>query len=57
MLTTFSNDGTAFISRDKQSKNSILGLPDPADEDITWYYHSKRLQLLISRHGVLSQKT
>jgi len=35
MLTTVSNDGTAFILRDKQSKNSLLGLPDPADEGIT----------------------
>jgi hypothetical protein len=35
MLTTVSNDGTAFIFRNKQSKNSLLGLPDPADEGIT----------------------
>jgi len=35
MLTTISNDGTAFIFRDKQSKNSLPGLPDPAAEDIT----------------------
>ena len=35
MLTTISNDGTVFIFRDKQSKNSLLGLPDPAAEDIT----------------------
>jgi hypothetical protein len=35
MLTTISNDGTAFIFREKQSKNSHLGLPDPAAEVIT----------------------
>jgi len=35
MLTTVSNYGTAFIFRDKQSKNSLLGHPDPADEGIT----------------------
>lgn len=35
MLTTVSNDGTAFIYRDKQSKNSLLGLHDPAYEGIT----------------------
>jgi len=35
MLTTVSNDGTPFTFRDQQSKNGLLGLPDPADEDIT----------------------
>jgi hypothetical protein len=35
MLTTVSNDGTPIIFRDKQPKNSTLGLPDPADDDTT----------------------
>lgn len=35
MLATVSNEGTVFIFWDKQSKNSLPGLPDPTDEDTT----------------------
>jgi hypothetical protein len=34
-LNAFWSNGTAFVFRDKQSKNGLLGFHDPAEEDIS----------------------